>query len=1299
MNSFPNQNYASAVQGIELEKKMVAALKRLSIGNMMSYDPDLPMQDPDLQLAARYDDSSFRSSPTSPSSPTSNSQSPLPERGQVSPRTPSPRSSPNSRRKSDLSILSRQSPPQVTKAKLDASPERYGDQDQIYDTSNSYLWVPANYHPEVDPEKFKVHVKNTVDEIMSRKQKRKSMLSGSTNTSSSHNSSPSTSLDTSAGAASSAEITTPTKHSHSPSPDDKSLLSNSGKRQSQVFSRYSNPSLRELSDELDILSQKAGMNANDTITLARTLSTHSLGYTDVERLAMDEMGSAAPYTDELESQFSQQVISPELNTMYKTSTLNRPWSGYRSNTSPNQLQPATGPHVVGAGSGTHNIPIGGVDDCFNPSPSSFALKRSRRPNYRKTSTALGSALQSTKHGKLAELRNDLTSDFGRGMNPQGPTVLRNPVQNPLLLLRSSSPSAAMSQRRRDNTPSPRKTLTHKNYHPSARRGPEESLLPQEPRSGTGSPYPTAHRNASAVKQNMVHDDPSNYPARTSGLLDPNGSAKHARHDLYPRRDASHTPHTALPPTPDKLRQYADSSGQRARHGKSLVKPLSVHDRTRQSRHDARQQVPSLHPQSLLPRLASSQTQSVHSLAAPDTIVRSESSPSAFNRNEHGPEFVLEQSHQLNQNLDMLRLEINEFKERLVKSDGTEKARDHTLEKTLDDSGIDFSFESSTRDLSFDDPFNIDESVLDTSDEKSKPAVPLKNATFYETDAPRKSLLDPKQKSLPPVLNLSGISNRETSVKPEHVSNNTRETLESNGVPKEQVASESAGVAGASSTSLVSPAESMEIFYLPEVTEFAYYSTEPSQKPSANHEKELPDPKRSFEEDSGPQRRAHSSAASIVTFDDTQLRPKKLSLSKKASLPEIPRAGAALDDNSDPLRARTGLKKKKSWLWLKERSASVSETMKELPELAARPALRLVSTPAPVTLSIPEESGPNKLLKENMISKLFKKKKTLDQSNTLPAVTVEAPPPENSLHKVSKDKKSRLFKTKKSEKSQLHGAEIATDATVATRRKKSNSSSRSRSPSSGSRHSEHNKENYALRQSATETQSHMLDVKSMEVDIIEDIDDPIEVDVPQVAHEQDAATKNLVAEKSASPQDDASASTDAAADTEVAAAAPLLAQDVQEKLKKSIRRTSKANQPLTFTDSAFGFPLPPPSPSTLIMIDYRFPLHVERAIYRLSHLKLANPKRSLREQVLLSNFMYAYLNLVDHTLHLEQQMTTPDDSPAKEVSSEAALQGADGVQNSKLDGDEPPESTPEYEMSIDDKSKKPKSESSRPTSLV
>ncbi|KAI5965922.1 ZDS1 [Candida pseudojiufengensis] len=121
-------------------------------------------------------------------------------------------------------------------------------------------------------------------------------------------------------------------------------------------------------------------------------------------------------------------------------------------------------------------------------------------------------------------------------------------------------------------------------------------------------------------------------------------------------------------------------------------------------------------------------------------------------------------------------------------------------------------------------------------------------------------------------------------------------------------------------------------------------------------------------------------------------------------------------------------------------------------------------------------------------------------------------------------------------------------------------------------------------------------------------------------------------------------------------------DIQEKLKKQIKRTSKANQPIEFSDSAFGFPLPPPSQSTIIMLDYRFPVHVERAIYRLSHLKLANPKRSLREQVLLSNFMYSYLNLIDHTLHIEQMENKEE---------EEEDQGDKENNNSDNDDDEKP----------------------------
>jgi len=56
--------------------------------------------------------------------------------------------------------------------------------------------------------------------------------------------------------------------------------------------------------------------------------------------------------------------------------------------------------------------------------------------------------------------------------------------------------------------------------------------------------------------------------------------------------------------------------------------------------------------------------------------------------------------------------------------------------------------------------------------------------------------------------------------------------------------------------------------------------------------------------------------------------------------------------------------------------------------------------------------------------------------------------------------------------------------------------------------------------------------------------------------------------------------------------------------------------------------PEPPPKILKPdIDYnwtRFSILEERAIYRMAHIKLANPRRELYSQVLLSNFMYSYL---------------------------------------------------------------------------
>ena len=69
------------------------------------------------------------------------------------------------------------------------------------------------------------------------------------------------------------------------------------------------------------------------------------------------------------------------------------------------------------------------------------------------------------------------------------------------------------------------------------------------------------------------------------------------------------------------------------------------------------------------------------------------------------------------------------------------------------------------------------------------------------------------------------------------------------------------------------------------------------------------------------------------------------------------------------------------------------------------------------------------------------------------------------------------------------------------------------------------------------------------------------------------------------------------------------------------------------------------------VDYhwsRFPLLEERAIYRMAHIKLANPRRSLLSQVLLSNFMYNYLAIVQA---MHPQMQVPQSPQQKRLEEE------------------------------------------------
>ena len=74
-------------------------------------------------------------------------------------------------------------------------------------------------------------------------------------------------------------------------------------------------------------------------------------------------------------------------------------------------------------------------------------------------------------------------------------------------------------------------------------------------------------------------------------------------------------------------------------------------------------------------------------------------------------------------------------------------------------------------------------------------------------------------------------------------------------------------------------------------------------------------------------------------------------------------------------------------------------------------------------------------------------------------------------------------------------------------------------------------------------------------------------------------------------------------------------------------------------SSRGLSPEPPRRQLKPDIDYnwtRFSILEERAIYRMAHLKLANPKRALYSQVLLSNFMYSYLAKVQQ-MHPASQL--------------------------------------------------------------
>ena len=90
-------------------------------------------------------------------------------------------------------------------------------------------------------------------------------------------------------------------------------------------------------------------------------------------------------------------------------------------------------------------------------------------------------------------------------------------------------------------------------------------------------------------------------------------------------------------------------------------------------------------------------------------------------------------------------------------------------------------------------------------------------------------------------------------------------------------------------------------------------------------------------------------------------------------------------------------------------------------------------------------------------------------------------------------------------------------------------------------------------------------------------------------------------------------------------------------------------------------VPPASPQPQGVNNYsRYPIHVERAIYRLSHIKLANPRRALYEQVLISNLMFWYLGVINKTQQ-PQQPAQQRQGPAEQAQ---AVTGGSGLASGK-----------------------------------
>ncbi|CAK7896192.1 hypothetical protein CAAN1_03S02454 [[Candida] anglica] len=1213
-------SYENAARDIEQEKKMVAALKRLSIGNMMNYDPDLPPEELDFQFS--YDDVNISSQPQSES----DDIGPHETDREVPMSAPAPTSMAPAlaRAKSLHRQQSRR------KSSLISEEVFFDTEEDLVDTPldpNELLWVPASLHPEVDPEQFKMHIKSTVDEIMEKKLKRGNSMSKRSSlilVEDRNDDDEESNIEEAPSTAPQVPTTPPTSTTSSPSPHHTQQLSGNPKR-------YSNPSLRDLTKELENLSKLAGMDSSDAVTLARTLSTSSLGYTEVEKQAFDEMNSPPNTKTSPERQESnggagtEQFDTPESPTRQRAERRYHRSQRDQTNYAQSQQYPYQEQqhHRSGLDQGQplqhrrHNRPVN-VPTAEHSSKSAAPLKRSRRLDYRKNTgppgnLSSGSNLQQTKADKLSELRNNLqnssltTPSSTSSERTAKPSRSQNVKTNSYSQHQNRSSQMLFSYRN-PNLPSgsnQQKVVSRDSPYPSSAstHGPIENQFHSRKVS------PVGHQSRPESYQQQVNPDNSR----------PRQAPPHPRHSnkqhQQNRKSSQESLERAQSPNNSQYPQYGQQMpyNENMRHSKSpAYQPGSSRERHRESKVH-RTHSPG-NPQQL-PSQVHTQQQYQHRHVQPDSQIQKSPLQKVNNK-----------SKELNQNLDLLRSEINEFKESLHKTDPIPMQNVEHTPTTTPDINItqdpDFSFDASYQDVSYEDSLGMEKEVLkELHEEKNGVLGDLNKGDYLETEVDDNVMTSP---------NLDKVSTKEFEI-----TNNSQ----GNEQPQEVVPTE---------------VERLHTVYEADTSD----KRQGGQQEESITPKTSPRKKKTFGLLGNSENKAHIGGVP----------------SGSAVNAAVTAVAAATASTTDTPTNGKSLKKKKSWTWLKERAVSTSavestsnnqqesHSAKKLsprsisnPETENRDKESVVSDRVSNESARTQESG-GSIGKENMISKLFKKKKSTPTS--VPAILEEdIPQKESSLQSsgvtvdYESDVESKVSKASSQSKKKSSGglfkkkSKGKKDKTSIPQSRSNNSinsyiSNKSQEPEVHSGGDEF--EQIAISQEKEKSYPKKSIIAKLKSGVkSEEREQPIEHIISEVreeeyGHEIDGVDVDMEVEMGTGNTQEV---------TEVENT-PQTTLDVQEKLKKSIKRHSRANQPLEFTDSAFGFPLPPPSQSTLVMLDYRFPVHVERAIYRLSHLKLANPKRSLREQVLLSNFMYAYLNLVDHTLHLEQQLSnTPEVSDA------------------------------------------------------